>query len=136
MNLKRGKSVRDYYNMAIKVADGVLQNPMQSAGEVLRQKLGNQKGVKGFFSDPWNLILLNQPIGLIGRVVYKYFQTRERQRKEMELMKRNIIAKQQAIIRKLEQEQYENEQQRKNLQETIEFLEQALQRIEESGKKK
>ena len=40
MNLKRGKSVRDYYNMAIKVADGVLQNPMQSAGEVLRQKLG------------------------------------------------------------------------------------------------
>ncbi len=136
MNLKRGKSVRDYYNMAIKVADGVLQNPMQSAGDVLRQKLGYKKGVKGFFSDPWNLFLLNQPIGLIGRVVYKYFQTRERQRKEMELMKRNIIAKQQAIIRKLEQEQYENEQQRKNLQETIDFLEQALQRIEESGKKK
>ena len=50
--------------------------------------------------------------------------------------KRNIIAKQQAIIKKMEQECNENEAQRKNLQETVDFLEETLRRIEESKKKK
>ena len=52
------------------------------------------------------------------------------------MMKRNIIAKQQAIIKKMEQECNENEAQRKNLQETVDFLEETLRRIEESKKKK
>lgn len=136
MKIIKGKSVKDFYDMAMKAADGVLQNPMSSVSEVLREKLGYSKGIKGFFTDPWTLFLMTQPLGLVSRVLYKYLKTRERKRQEMEMMKRNIIAKQQAIIRKMEEEHIQNEEQRKNLQETIDFLEEALRRIEESNKKK
>ena len=122
--------------MVIKAADEVLKNPLQSVGDILHQKLGYDKGVKGFFTDPWNLLLMGQPIGLASRVLYKYMKTRERQRQEMEMMKRNIIAKQQAIIRKMEEENVQNEVERRNQQETVDFLEEALRRIEEQQKKK
>ena len=51
---------------------------------------------------------------------------------ELEMMKRNIIAKQQAIIKRMEEESRLNEAQRQNLQETIDFLEETLKRIEDS----
>jgi response regulator RpfG family c-di-GMP phosphodiesterase len=122
--------------MAIKTADEVLKNPMSSVSEILKNKLGYSKGVKGFFTDPWNLLLMGQPLGLASRVLYKYLKNKERQRQEMEMMKRNIIAKQQAIIKKMEEENYQNEQQNKNLQEAVDFLEETLKRIEESKNKK
>jgi hypothetical protein len=52
------------------------------------------------------------------------------------MMKRTIIAKQQAIIKKLEEENLQNEEQRKNLQDTIDFLEETLKRIEEAKRNK
>jgi len=129
-------TIKDYYNMAIKVADEVLKDPMNSVGNVLKQKLGYDKGVKGFFTDPWNLLLMSQPLALAGRVLYKYMKNKERQRMEMEMMKRNIIAKQQAIIKKMEEENSQNEEQKKNLQETIDFLQETLERIEQAKKTK
>lgn len=129
-------NIKDYYNMAIKVTDEVLKDPMKNVGEILKNKLGYEKGLKGFFTDPWNLILMSQPLGLAGRVLYKYMKHKERQRIEMEMMKRNIIAKQQAIIKKMEEENIQNEEQKKNLQETIDFLQETLNRIEAAQKKK
>ncbi len=122
--------------MAIKVADQVLKDPQNNVNEVLKRKLGYEKGVKGFFSDPWNLLLLSQPLFLGTRVLYKYMRNKERQRQEMEMMKRTIIAKQQAIIKKMEEENIQNEEQRRNMQETIDFLEETLARIEEAKKNK
>jgi len=122
--------------MAMKVADEVLKDPMKGVGQILKDKLGYEKGLKGFFSDPWNLLLLSQPLGLAGRVLYKYMKNKERQRMEMEMMKRNIIAKQQAIIKKMEEENIQNEEQKKNMQETIDFLQETLDRIEAARKNK
>ena len=83
-----------------------------------------------------NIICLANPVSLGARVLYRYTQTKKRQAQEAEMMKRTIIAKQQAIIKKMEEENLQNEEQRKNLQETIEFLEEALKRIEEGKKDK
>ena len=129
-------NIKDYYDMAMKVADEVLKDPMKGVSDILKNKLGYDKGLKGFFTDPWNLLLFSQPLILGGRVLYKYMKNKERQRMEMEMMKRNIIAKQQAIIRKMEEENIQNEEQRRNLQETIDFLQQTLDRIEEAKKGK
>ena len=127
-------NIKEYYNMAIKVADEVLKDPMNSVSGILKGKLGYEKGIKGFFSDPWNLLLITQPLGLAGRMLYKYMKNKERQRMEMEMMKRTIIAKQQAIIKKMEEENLQNEEQKKNMQETIEFLQETLNRIEQAQK--
>ena len=128
--------IKDYYEMAIKVADQMIKDPQNNVNEVLKNQLGYERGLNGFFRDPWNLLLMSQPLFLGGRVLYKYMKNKERQRQEMEMMKRNIIAKQQAIIKEMEERHYENEEQRKNLEETIEFLEETLKRIEEAKKKK
>lgn len=129
-------NIKDYYNMAIKVADEVMKDPMNSTANILKEKFGYERGIKGFFSDPWNLLLIAQPIGLAGRMLYKYMKNKERQRMEMEMMKRNIIAKQQAIIKRMEEENLQNEEQRKNLQETIDFLQETLSRIEQAQQAK
>lgn len=129
-------NVKEYYNIAIRVADEVLKNPMNSVGGILEGKLGYEKGAKGFFTDPWTLLLLPHPIGIAGRVLYKYMKNKKRQREEMEMMKRTIIAKQQAIIRKMEEEHLQNEEQKRNLQETIDFLKETQERIEQAQKAK
>jgi hypothetical protein len=130
------KDIKTYYRTAIKVADTMMKDPKNSVNEVLKTQLGYKSGIKGFFSDPWNWLFFAHPLTLGGRILYVYMKYKERQRVEMEIMKRNIIAKQQAIIKKMEQECNENEAQRKNLQETVDFLEETLRRIEESKKKK
>ena len=130
------KDIKAYYRTAIKVADTMLKDPKNSVNEVLKTQLGYKSGIKGFFSDPWNWLFFAHPLTLGGRILHVYMKHKERQRVEMEMMKRNIIAKQQAIIKKMEQECNENEAQRKNLQETVDFLEETLRRIEESKKKK
>jgi hypothetical protein len=129
-------NVRDYYTTVVNVADQVLKDPQNSVNEVLKNQLGYNNGIKEFLTDPWNLVCTMNPFVLGARVLYRYIKAKERQRQEMEMMKRSIIAKQQAIIKKMEEESYQNEEQRKNMQETIDFLEEALQRIEEAQKDK
>ena len=129
-------NIKEYYTTAIKVADQVLKDPQNSVNEVLKNQLGYDNGIKGFITDPCNLVCTINPLALGARVLYKYMKAKERQRQEMEMMKRTIIAKQQAIIKKMEEESYQNEEQRKNMQETIDFLEKTLQRIEEAQKNK
>ena len=129
-------NVRDYYTTVVNVADQVLKDPQNSVNEVLKNQLGYNNGIKEFLTDPWNLVCTMNPFVLGVRVLYRYIKAKERQRQEMEMMKRWIIAKQQAIIKKMEEESYQNEEQRKNMQETIDFLEEALQRIEEAQKNK
>ncbi len=129
-------NVRDYYTTVVNVADQVLKDPQNSVNEILKNQLGYNNGIKEFLTDPWNLVCTMNPFVLGARVLYRYIKAKERQRQEMEMMKRSIIAKQQAIIKKMEEESYQNEEQRKNMQETIDFLEEALQRIEEAQKNK
>ena len=129
-------NVRDYYTTVVNVADQVLKDPQNSVNEVLKNQLGYNNGIKEFLTDPWNLVCTMNPFVLGARVLYRYIKAKERQRQEMEMMKRSIIAKQQAIIKKMEEESYQNEEQRKNMQDTIDFLEEALQRIEEAQKNK
>lgn len=129
-------NIIEYYTTAVKVADQVLKDPQNSVNEVLKKRLGYENGIKGFLTDPWNIICLANPITMGARVLYKYTQAKKRQAQEAEMMKRTIIAKQQAIIKKLEEENLQNEEQRKNLQETIEFLDETLKRIEASNKNK
>lgn len=128
-------NIQQYYNTAIKVADEVLKDPIHGANEILKIKFGYEKGVKGFFSDPFNILLLPQPILLLGRLTYKYLRNNQKRQLEMEIMKREIIAKQQSIIKRMEEEQEMNEQKVQNLQETVEFLEEALKRIEKEKDK-
>ena len=118
--------------MAIKVADQMLNDPQNNVNEVLKKHLGYERGLKGFFTDPWNLLFFGNPLLLGGRVLYRYMRIKQRQRMELEMMKRNIIAKQQAIIKRMEEESRLNEAQRQNLQETIDFLDETLKRIEDS----
>ena len=118
--------------MAIKVADQMLNDPQNNVNEVLKKHLGYERGLKGFFTDPWNLLFFGNPLLLGGRVLYRYMRIKQRQRMELEMMKRNIIAKQQAIIKRMDEESRLNEAQRQNLQETIDFLEETLKRIEDS----
>lgn len=118
--------------MAIKVADQMLNDPQNNVNEVLKKHLGYERGLKGFFTDPWNLLFFGNPLLLGGRVLYRYMRIKQRQRMELEMMKRIIIAKQQAIIKRMEEESRLNEAQRQNLQETIDFLEETLKRIEDS----
>ena len=92
----KGKWINKPLNLIVFVLFAVLVWFVMS-----KTKLGYDKGLKGFFSDPWNLLLFSQPLILGGRVLYKYMKHKERQRMEMEMMKRNIIAKQQAIIKKM-----------------------------------
>lgn len=127
-------SIKEYYTTAIKVADQVLKDPQNSVNEVLKNQLGYENGIKGFLTDPWNLVLSFNPLALGARVLYRYTQAKKRQAQETEMMKRSIIAKQQAIIKKLEEENIQNEEERKHLQETIEFLEETLKRIEAAKK--
>ena len=127
------KDIKEYYRTAIKVADTMLQDPKNSVNEVLKTQLGYKSGIRGFFSDPWNWLFFAHPLTLGGRILYVYLQPNQF---EGETMKRNIIAKQQAIIKKMEEDCKENEAQRQNLQETVDFLEETLKRIEESKKKK
>ena len=129
-------NVKEYYTTAVKVADQIIKDPQNSVNEVLKNQLGYDNGIKGFLTDPWNLVCTINPFAFGARVLYKYMKAKERQRQEMEMMKRTIIAKQQAIIKKMEEESIQNEEQRKNMQETIDFLEKALQRIEEAQKNK
>ena len=129
-------TIKEYYTTAVKVADQVLKDPQNNVNEILKNHLGYHNGIKGFLTDPWTLICLANPITMSARVLYKYTQTKKRQAQEAEMMKRTIIAKQQAIIKKLEEENLQNEEQRKNLQETIDFLEETLKRIEEAKKNK
>jgi hypothetical protein len=129
-------TIKDYYTTAVKVADQVLKDPQNSVNEVLKNHLGYHNGIKGFLTDPWNLVFITNPITLGARVLYRYTRTKKRQAQEAEMMKRTIIAKQQAIIKKLEEENLQNEEQRKNLQETIDFLEETLKRIEEAKRNK
>jgi DNA-binding transcriptional regulator of glucitol operon len=113
--------------------------PYPAAGQIIPDDAQYQRynnGIKEFLTDPWNLVGTMNPFVLGARVLYRYIKAKERQRQEMEMMKRSIIAKQQAIIKKMEEESYQNEEQRKNMQETIDFLEEALQRIEEAQKNK
>jgi hypothetical protein len=128
-------NIQQYYNTAIKVADEVLKDPIHGANEILKIKFGYEKGVKGFFSDPFNILLLPQPILLLVRLTYKYLRNNQKRQLEMEIMKREIIAKQQSIIKRMEEEQEMNEQKVQNLQETVEFLEEALKRIEKEKDK-
>lgn len=130
------KNIKDYYITAIKVADQILQDPHNNVNEVLKSRLGYENGIKGFLTDPWNIMLSFNPLALGARVLYKYTRVKKRQAQEAEMMKRTIIAKQQAIIKKMEEENIQNEEQRKNLQETIDFLEETLKRIEEARGKK
>jgi hypothetical protein len=127
-------NIKEYYTTAIKVADQVLKDPQNSVNEVLKNQLGYENGIKGFLTDPWNLVLSFNPLVFGARVLYKYTQAKKRQAQEAEMMKRSIIAKQQAIIKKLEEESLQNEEERKHLQETIEFLEETLKRIEAARK--
>jgi hypothetical protein len=129
-------TIKEYYTTAVKVADQVLKDPQNNVNEILKNHLGYHNGIKGFLTDPWTLICLANPITMSARVLYKYTQTKKRQAQEAEMMKRTIIAKQQAIIKKMEEENLQNEEQRKNLQETIDFLEETLKRIEEAKKNK
>lgn len=129
-------NVKDYYTTAVRVADQVMKDPQNSVNDVLKNQFGYDKGIKGFMTDPWNWVCSINPFALGARVLYKYMKAKERQRQEMEMMKRTIIAKQQAIIKKMEEESFQNEELRKHMQETIDFLEKALQRIEETQKHK
>lgn len=126
---KHIKSAKDFYQSAIEMADQVLRDPQNSVNELVRQQLGYSNGVKGFLSDPVNWLLMSNPLLIGSRVLYQLFKNKERQRREMEMMKRQIIAKQQAIINRLEEQNYQNELQRQHLQETIDFLEEALKRM-------
>ena len=87
------KDIKAYYRTAIKVADTMLKDPKNSVNEVLKTQLGYKSGIKGFFSDPWNWLFFAHPLTLGGRILYVYMKHKERQRVEMEMMKRNIIAK-------------------------------------------
>ncbi len=127
-------NIKEYYTTAIKVADQVLKDPQNSVNEVLKNQLGYENGIRGFLTDPWNLVLSINPLALGARVLYKYTQMKKRQAQEAEMMKRTIIAKQQAIIKKLEEESLQNEEERQHLQETIDFLEETLKRIEAARK--
>ena len=127
-------NIKEYYTTAIKVADQVLKDPQNSVNEVLKSQLGYENGIRGFLTDPWNLVLSINPLALGARVLYKYTQMKKRQAQEAEMMKRTIIAKQQAIIKKLEEESLQNEEERQHLQETIDFLEETLKRIEAARK--
>lgn len=76
------------------------------------------------------LIFNSSPILMTAIWVVGKIKKTQREKEEKERMKNEIIRKQQAIIRKLHRENELNQQEIKNLKDTLEMLENAFSQID------
>lgn len=109
-----------------KLADAVIVHPEKSI-RVLAENIGVCSSVYNFVCEKpftWEP-LLTPPI----LWPYFYFKKKKQEREEKERMLREIIKKQQAIIRELEKKEEKTEQEIENLKEMLQKLKEAEQKI-------
>jgi hypothetical protein len=103
-----------------KLADSVVKNPSRAIDDVAKSLEVSPSIVAFaagavFVPDPWAIT------GIIT-AIWKVFKDTKRQRQEKERMLREVISKQQAVIRKLQMEDASNKIEIDNLKHMLEML--------------
>lgn len=119
------KTLQDQVDAVCKLADEVITNPGLPV-KTIAQKMGLGAAIVAFAAGgalPL-LPLLGplSPMAALGVWTYKKFKDREKAQQEKERMLREVIKKQQAVIRELEKRQANNTEEIKNLKRMLEML--------------
>lgn len=110
-------------------SDRIVANPKLSPEDVIKN---NVKVLK-------MTIINSSPVLMLGSFLWKQYKDHQKKQEEKERMLRQIIAKQQAVINKLneelkkaKEEQARNQVEIKNLREMLSILEKSIPQIEKS----
>ncbi len=110
-------------------SDRIVANPKLSPEDVIKN---NVKVLK-------MTIINSSPVLMLGSFLWKQYKDHQKKQEEKERMLRQIIAKQQAVINKLneelkkaKEEQARNQVDIKNLREMLSILEKSITQIEKS----
>ncbi len=110
-------------------SDRIVANPKLSPEDVIKN---NVKVLK-------MTIINSSPVLMLGSFLWKQYKDHQKKQEEKERMLRQIIAKQQAVINKLneelkkaKEEQARNQVEIKNLREMLSILEKSITQIEKS----
>ncbi len=111
-------------------SDRVVANPKLSPEDVIKNSV--LKALK-------MTIINSSPVLMLGSFLWKQYKDHQKKQEEKERMLRQIIAKQQAVINKLneelkkaKEEQARNQVEIKNLREMLSILEKSITHIEKS----
>lgn len=112
------------------VSDVVVANPKISPEDVIKKSVLKALGVT---------IINSSPVLMVGSFLWKQYKDHKKKQEEKERMLRQIIAKQQAVINKLNEElkkakegEARNQAEIKNLREMLSILEKSITQIEKS----
>lgn len=110
-------------------SDRIVANPKLSPEDVIKN---NVKALKMTITN-------SSPVLMLGSFLWKQYKDHQKKQEEKERMLRQIIAKQQAVINKLneelkkaKEEQARNQVEIKNLREMLSILEKSITQIEKS----
>jgi hypothetical protein len=119
------KSLQDQVDAICKLADEVITNPNLPV-KTTAKNIGLGATIVGFAAGgalvPLPLMGFS-PLLALGMWAAKKIKDREKAHQEKELMLREIIKKQQAVIRELQNRQAKNAEEIKNLKRMLEMLE-------------
>lgn len=117
---------KDNIDNILKAADSVIKCPSTTVIEACSNFGVSASPVTGFVM---GTIICQSPVisGMLW--VYNKIAKNRKEAQEKERMKNEIIRKQQAIIRKLQRENELNQQEIKNLKDTLEMLEDVVSRM-------
>jgi hypothetical protein len=113
-------SLQEQVNDICKLADKVVENPSCAIDEVAK-KINVSPSIVAFVA---GAVLVPGPLIINGAIaaIWKLFRDSKRQRQEKERMLREVVCKQQAIIRKLESENVNNKKEIDNLKHILKML--------------
>lgn len=120
------------FDNILKAADCVIEDPSTPVRDVCA-KLGVPISPRTGYIVGNALLLYLNPFGPMGLVVAGFISKAARKRREAEekeRMKNEIIRKQQAIIAKLKEQNSKNQQEIKNLRDTLSMLENAMTQLD------
>ena len=110
------KKLSDFFNLA----DSVVNNPSRAIDDVAKS-LEVSPSIVAFAA---GAVFVPGPWAITGIItaIWKVFRDTKRQRQEKERMLREVISKQQAVIRKLQMEDASNKIEIDNLKHMLEML--------------
>lgn len=127
-------SLQDQVNDVCRLADAVIDNPSTSVA-VTAMNINVCAAIAGFAAGRGILFapFLGPVGGLAAAVVYMVGKVvKNKKQQEKERMLREVICKQQAVIRKLEQELAKSRQQHEKNRQEIETLKEMLRMLEKT----
>ena len=111
----------------LKAADKVLKFPSTTLQESCKEFGVNISPTTGLLV---GAIIAQSPLTMVTMWAINKIKKNQRERQEKERMKNEVIRKQQAIIQKLKRQNELNQQEIKNLKDTLKMLEDVLSELE------